>query len=133
MKGLGAAMDGSNYQLLAMRTNDHHSTDRLDAWKTAMKGSTIDPGGVMYACLGLSGEVGEVIEIVKKWVFHKKPIDLLHMEKEVGDIMWYIAMICDSMGFDLDRIMAINIEKLKQRYPDGFSTEASNNRREGDI
>ena len=123
-------MTGKEYQELAMRTNDGKATERL---LTAVfpKGANI--GGVLNGCLGLSGEVGEFNDMVKKSIFHEKPLDVDHAKKEIGDVMWYIAMMCHSFGWNLDEIMQMNIDKLKARYPDGFSVENSLHRKEGDV
>ena len=123
-------MTGKEYQELAMRTNDGKATERL---LTAVfpKGANI--GGVLNGCLGLSGEVGEFNDMVKKSIFHEKPLDVDHAKKEIGDVMRYIAMSCHSFGWNLDEIMQMNIDKLKARYPDGFSVENSLHRKEGDV
>ena len=123
-------MTGKEYQELAMRTNDRQSNYRL-ANKLIPK--TIDIGGVMNAALGLSGEVGEFNDMLKKWIFHEKELDVEHLKKELGDIMWYIAMMSESLGWNLDEIMQMNVDKLKSRYPDGFDVNLANNRKEGDI
>lgn len=106
-------MEAKEYQNLAMRTNDGKGTERLEKW--------------------IGEETGELNDIVKKWIFHKKPLDREHMKKEIGDVCWYIADICHSMGFDLGEIFQMNIDKLKARYPEGFSEQRANNRSEGDI
>ena len=136
-------MNGKEYQDLAMRTNDGKATERLldkydmiDFFKQAKGGKpceNYDLGGILNGCLGLSGEAGEFNDMVKKWIFHEKPIDIDHAQKEVGDILWYIAMICHSFGWDMNQIMQINIDKLKARYPDGFDVELSANRKAGDV
>lgn len=69
----------------------------------------------------------------KKWIFHEKDFDEVHAKKELGDVMWYVALICDSFGWNLDEILGMNIDKLKARYPKGFDTVLANNRKEGDI
>lgn len=92
-----------------------------------------DLGGVLNGCLGLAGEAGETLDMIKKWIFHEKDLDREHLKKELGDVMWYMAMICYSFGFDLDEILQMNIDKLKARYPEGFDTERANHRAEGDI
>ena len=95
-------MEAKEYQNLAMRTNDGKGTDRLLDWTNVdANGKIKDPGGLLNGCLGLSGEAGELNDLVKKWIFHKKPLDREHMKKEIGDVCWYIADICHSMGFDL--------------------------------
>jgi NTP pyrophosphatase (non-canonical NTP hydrolase) len=92
-----------------------------------------DLAGVLNGCLGLSGETGELIDMIKKWIFHRKPLDEEHAKKELGDVMWYIAMIAHSFGWNLDEILQMNDDKLNNRYPEGFSTELSNHRAEGDV
>ena len=123
-------MQGKDYVALAMRTNDNKGNERLSK-KLAV--DCLDIGGVLNGCLGLAGEAGETLDMIKKWIFHEKELDVDHLEKELGDVMWYIAMICYSFGFDLDAIMQINIDKLKARYPEGFDTELANHRAENDV
>ena len=133
-------MTGKEYQKLAMRTNDGKATDRMIEKCNlkineagVFKSDDIDLGGVFNACLGLSGEVGELNDMIKKWVFHEKPFDEEHAKKELGDVMWYVAMMCESFGWNLDEIMQMNVDKLKARYPKGFDVELANNRKEGDV
>ena len=126
-------MDATNYQRLAMRTNDHLATDRLENTIGDNRHTNLDVGGLINASLGLSGESGEVNDMIKKWIFHEKELDLVHLEKEIGDVCWYIAMMCEAFGFDLGEIMKINIEKLMARYPQGFDPERANNRPIGDV
>ena len=137
-------MQGKEYVKLAMRTNDRKATDRLEEqiWINyfmdkdgymILDEDGIDLGGVFNASLGLSGEVGELNDMIKKWIFHEKPFDEVHAKKELGDVLWYVAMMCHSFGWDLDEIMQMNVDKLKARYPQGFSVELANNRKDGDI
>lgn len=123
-------MTANEYQELAMRTNDGKATERL---AKKIENSTYDIGGVLNAALGLSGEIGEFNDILKKWIFHQKEIDLEHAKKELGDIMWYVAMMCHSFGWELDDILQMNVDKLKSRYPDGFDVNLANHRKENDI
>ena len=124
-------MSGNEYASLAMRTNDGKSINRL--LDNLHNEKPIANAQLLNACLGLSGEVGEFNDIVKKYIFHETSVDILHLEKELGDIMWYIALACDSLGLSLDGVMRLNIDKLKARYPEGFDTNKSKNRAEGDI
>lgn len=124
-------MTPNEYQKLAMRTNDGDANHRLG--KAQIDNIEYDVGGIFDACLGLSGEVGEFNDAIKKWVFHEKEMDIEHLKKECGDIVWYIAMMCHSFGWDLEEIMRINIDKLKARYPDGFDTYIANHRNKKDI
>lgn len=124
-------MTGYEYQVYASRTNDKKSTDRL-TFKLFPK-ETSDIGGVLNACLGLSGEVGEFNDMIKKWIFHEKDLDMAHLKKELGDVMWYVAMMCESFGWDLDDILQMNVDKLKARFPEGFDTNLANNRKKDDV
>lgn len=133
-------MQGAEYQALAMRTSNKKSTDRLlnkiNDLKIGNRGEDtpeIELGGVLNAALGLSGEVGELNDILKKWIFHEKQLDIDHAKKEAGDICWYLAMLCKSFGWNFDEIMQINIDKLKARYPEGFDTYRANHRQAGDV
>ena len=83
--------------------------------------------------LGLCGESGEAIDIIKKWAYQNHPLDEEHLARELGDIAWYIALTADAIGYDLETIFRMNIEKLKARYPEGFSSELSVNRATDDI
>jgi len=126
-------MTGNEYQAQAMRTNDGHAQDRLADRMLAGIMHKKDVAGLINGLMGLTGEAGELTDLFKKWIFHNAPLDEQHAKKEVGDVCWYIAMICHSMGWDIDEIMQMNIDKLKARYPEGFDTEKSNHRKEGDI
>jgi len=126
-------LTGNEYQELAMRTNDGHAQDRLADRLLAGIMHKKDVAGLINGLMGLTGEAGELTDLFKKWIFHNAPLDEEHAKKEVGDVCWYIAMICHSMGWDLDDILQMNVDKLKVRYPDGFDTEKSNHRKEGDV
>jgi len=80
--------------------------------------------------MGLCGESGEAIDIVKKWLAQGHELDKEKLAKELGDICWYLAETATILGYDLEDIMAANIEKLKKRYPEGFSSDRSVNRTE---
>lgn len=138
-------MHGNDYQSLAMRTNDNQNSYRLRTELTGklplspmlennVKCDNIkDIGGLINGVLGLTGESGEVSDLVKKGIFHEKGIDLEHLKKECGDVMWYLSLICESCGFTLDDVMQTNVDKLIARYPDGFDTYKANHRQAGDI
>lgn len=83
--------------------------------------------------MGLCGESGEALDILKKYNYQGHELDKEHLAKELGDVAWYLAISAWALGYDLDEIFEMNIEKLKNRYPDGFKSEHSTNRKEGDI
>jgi NTP pyrophosphatase (non-canonical NTP hydrolase) len=78
--------------------------------------------------MGLCGESGEVIDIVKKHLAQGHELNREKMIDELGDVAWYIAEIATVLDVPLEDILTRNIEKLKCRYPEGFSTEKSINR-----
>jgi len=82
------------------------------------------------AALGLAGEAGEVADVIKKHLFHATPLDQQALVKELGDCLWYIGAFATVLGLSMDDIAQRNIEKLRQRYPEGFDTERSRNRTE---
>ena len=78
--------------------------------------------------MGLCGESGEAIDIVKKWLAQGHELDREKLAKELGDIAWYLAETAWALDIPLEDILRGNIEKLKRRYPEGFSAERSVNR-----
>lgn len=78
--------------------------------------------------MGLCGESGEAIDIVKKHLAQGHELDREHLIKELGDIAWYLAETATALDVDLEEVLSRNIDKLKARYPEGFSTERSINR-----
>lgn len=83
--------------------------------------------------MGLNGEAGEAIDILKKHLFQGHELDTAHMAKELGDVAWYLAVSANAIGYDLETIMQMNMDKLKARYPDGFDAEHSLHRNQDDI
>lgn len=80
---------------------------------------------LLNAAMGLGGEGGEVLDHLKKHLFHGHPLDLSHIAKELGDILWYVAEACYAIGIPMSEVAELNVDKLKKRYPDGFSSERS--------
>lgn len=84
---------------------------------------------ILNGALGLCGESGEVADIIKKHAFQGHVLDLDKLKDELGDVFWYIALLCDVCGFTFEEIQEHNIDKLKKRYPEGFEEEKSANRK----
>ena len=80
--------------------------------------------------MGLAGECGEVVDLLKKYVYHKHPLSVGEMEKELGDVMWYVSALASTFNLDLGNICQKNVEQLKRRYPEKFDAELSRNRNE---
>lgn len=108
-------MNLDSYQQQAGRTDPHPPGSR-DA--------------MLNGALGLAGEVGEVVEAVKKHIFHGHALDRQALMRELGDVLWYVARMAWCLGFNLAEVAALNLHKLQVRYPDGFSAERSRNRPE---
>lgn len=85
-----------------------------------------------HALHGMVGEIGELHSIYQK-KYQGHPFDVNHAKKELGDLLWFIAEYCTSHGWEMEEIMEMNIDKLKARYPEGFTADKSLNRREGDV
>lgn len=83
--------------------------------------------------MGLCGEAGEAIDIVKKWLAQGHELDKEHLAKELGDIAWYLAETATALELPLEAIFQGNIDKLKKRFPDGFSSDKSIERTNTDI
>lgn len=105
-------MNFNEYQDLARRTsNTKNYMDKI-------------VNGVM----GLNGEAGECIDIVKKWQYQGHNLDVEDFKEELGDVLWYIAECASGVGLHLDDIATSNIDKLRIRYPEGFDADKSINR-----
>ena len=96
----------------------------------------VEVSRLLTAGIGMSGEIGEFNEIIKKCIFQGKEMDedkIMHLRKELGDIMWYVAQACLALNTNIEEIIDINTAKLSDRYPGGVDTFRSENRKEGDI
>ena len=96
--------------------------------KAALRTANTKCRNLQNCGLGLCGESGEVADIIKKHTFQGHPLDKKHIAEELGDVAWYMAVTAYMIGVPLDDILALNVEKLKERYPDGFSEDRSVNR-----
>lgn len=114
-------MTPSEY-VIQTRVTDHKDyrscLDRLNPVHTS----------VVHYALGLGTEAAEVQDIVKKFLAYGKPIDVMHMKEEMSDICWYLARLCDVLNISFEGLMEMNINKLKVRYGDKFTSEAALNR-----
>ena len=107
-------MNFNEYQKLAERTAGQMSSEKRLA----------------NFAMGVAGEAGEVCDYLKKVLFHGHDLDKSVLEKELGDVLWYIATLANTVDLNMEDIAEKNIAKLKRRYPEGFSSEDSINRTE---
>jgi NTP pyrophosphatase (non-canonical NTP hydrolase) len=110
-------MTGNEYQQLAARTINKN----LDVTRT-----------MEHSLFGMCSEIGELLGIYQK-VYQGHALYPEHIDKELGDILWMVAEYCTATGRKLDDIMELNIQKLRDRYPEGFDSEHSLHRKENDI
>lgn len=114
-------MTANVYQKLASRTLIDAPEDAITSAETML----------VWNALGLTGEAGEVADLIKKAIFHRHGLEdatRAKLKKELGDVCWYVAAVCSGLGFTLEDVMQGNIDKLQERYPEGFTSEASKNR-----
>lgn len=109
-------MNFNYYQENALRTKGTY-TDNIDQ--------------LINGVMGLTGESGEVIDIVKKFLYQGHELNHNKLINELGDVLWYINLCANALNVDLDHIARYNIDKLEKRYPAGyFRPEDSVNRKE---
>ena len=101
------------YQELANRLNDDKGQLRL-----------------LHSVMGLSGEVGELTDAVKKTIMYNKPLDVINVIEEAGDILWYMSLLLDEVGSSFEEAMKVNHDKLEKRFPTGFTEQLAQERRD---
>lgn len=111
-------MEINEYQQLAMTTLNKNLTKKEV---------------LINSVMGLCGESGEAIDIVKKWFAQGHELDKERLASELGDIAWYLAEASTALEIPLEQIFINNIEKLKKRYPNGFDSKKSITRLKGDL
>lgn len=97
-------------------------------YATVSDGQPVSDLRLLNGLMGLNGEAGECIDILKKYLFQGHELDKEHLAEELGDVAWYLSVTADALGYSLQEIFKMNIEKLRERYPDGFEEERSINR-----
>ena len=105
-------MNFNEYQKLAQRTS----------------GTLSDKDKLLNGVMGLNGEAGECIDVVKKHLFQGHDLDTVKLIDELGDVLWYIAQTAAGLGVEMEEIAQHNVAKLRARYPKGFDSERSINR-----
>ena len=115
-------MSPNEYQKEALRTESHMGTSsRL-----------LTNFRLIQGLMGLNGEAGEAMDILKKHLFQGHDLHREHLAKELGDVAWYLAVSADALGYSLEDVFQMNIQKLRARYPEHFEVEKSLNRAAGD-
>lgn len=108
-------MNLAEYQASAARTINH---------------SLDEQARLVDAAAGLAEEAGEVLGLVRKHVFMAHDLDRERLKKELGDVLWCLAVVSGTVGLTLDEVAEANLAKLRARYPDGYSADASRSARD---
>ena len=109
----------NEYQKAAMRT-------------ASGVGAACSDNLMLNGVMGLNGEAGECIDMVKKFMFQGHELSTEKLAKELGDVAWYLAITAQAIGYDLETVLQMNVDKLKARYPEGFDADHSVHRKPGD-
>ncbi len=113
------------------------SSDKMNERIEYLNANGVEVSRLLTASIGLSGEVGELNEIIKKVLFQSKTFDSAtheHMKRELGDIMWYVAQACLALNVDLSDVIVTNKDKLSNRFPqDKFNVNNDQTRKAGDV
>jgi len=112
-------MDSNKYLAWAM-TKDRTDQGYLEHGNKNFTGNSYR---MINAALGISGEAGEVVDIIKKHTQFNKELDKAHLKEELGDLLWYVALMLKTIDSDFEEIMLLNIDKLNIRFPSAFSEE----------
>lgn len=89
-------------------------------------------GNLDHGALGIASESGEYVSIIKAYLIYGKPMERDRAIRELGDLMWYIALSAEALGTNLSEIASININKLRERYPEKYSDELAIARLDGE-
>ena len=111
----------SSYVELALRTE-------LKDYELVSKRYTPSVARIDHAVRGLATETGELLDMIKKHINYGKEFDRVNAIEEVGDLFWYLAVICDELGVSFEEVQNINVEKLKKRYGEKYSDSNALNR-----
>lgn len=111
-----------NYISDAMRTVTPNYSSIIERF------SSNDIVNLTHGVIGIETEAGELLDVVKKFLFYGKEIDFINVKEEVGDLLFYVALILKVMGASFEEVMERNIEKLSVRYPKSFNEDDARNR-----
>lgn len=97
---------------------------QAESKRTMKEGRTLQENVSDYS-MGLAGEAGEVIDYLKKVLHHDHDLDVEEIKKELGDLLWYMSALATTFDINMNQVAQMNIDKLKKRYPVGFSAADS--------
>lgn len=107
------------------------TTMDIKSYKKESERTLIDKGhdlNLLHAAMGISTESGELMDAFKRKIFYGKDLDVVNVKEEIGDLMWYVAILLRELDLDFEDLLQTNIDKLKARYPEKFTEENALNR-----
>ena len=124
----GQRHDAIVYELVFAAADPLTANDYQKKAMTTLNPALSKKDVLLNGVMGLCGEAGECIDLVKKHLHQGHPLDSEKLAKELGDVAWYLAETAWALDLPLESILRGNLEKLKKRYPQGFDSEKSMNR-----
>jgi NTP pyrophosphatase (non-canonical NTP hydrolase) len=105
--------EAKNYVESVLRTAPERTEIRLDK----------DSVDLLHGAMGIVTEAGELLDVLKKFIFYNKPVDFVNLLEEVGDLLWYVTFLSARLNINIEECMKMNSAKLKQRFPEKFNVE----------
>jgi NTP pyrophosphatase (non-canonical NTP hydrolase) len=109
-------MNANDYQRAALRTAS-------STGEPIEIGADVDGRALLHGAIGMATEVGELQDAVKRALFYGRELDTANVLEECGDVLWYLAVALDAVGYTLGEAMGANLRKLRARYPERFTEE----------
>ena len=103
----------------------------INTYKTESERTLVDQGhdmNLLHAAMGIGTEAGELLDAFKRKMFYGKELDVVNVKEEIGDLMWYTAILLRELDLDFHEILQLNIDKLKTRFPEKFTKADALNR-----
>lgn len=116
-------MKTPEYQKETERT-EHSMDDYFDVLAKV----TIQDTRLIHHSFGMITEAGEIADQIKRHIFYGTPLNRENLIEEIGDMFWYCAGMCNTLGIDIEEVMKLNNQKLRVRYPEKFDRERAVNR-----
>lgn len=104
---------------------------KIEEYLGASERTLIDKGhdlNLLHAAMGISTEAGELMDAFKRKIFYGKDLDVVNVKEEIGDLMWYVAILLRELDLNFEDVLQVNIDKLKARFPDKFTEVDALNR-----
>lgn len=121
-----------NQEQQAVNANDYQQ-EVMRTFPPKPYSFTDEESKIIWCAMGLAGEAGEASEVIKKGIFHQHGLDRQKLLEELGDCLWYIAALCNRLNVPIEAVMQRNLDKLRLRYPNGFTPEDSKRRVDVDL